>query len=62
MNERPHTSFEDVRAIAHAVLSHRIVLDYNARIEGLSTTNVVASVIEEIPFHSQLTPSNLSTP
>jgi MoxR-like ATPase len=62
MNERPHTSFEDVRAIAHAVLSHRIVLDYNARIEGLSTTNVVASVIEEIPFHSQLTPNNLSTP
>lgn len=62
MNERPHTSFEDVRAIAHAVLSHRIVLGYNARIEGLSTTNVVASVIEEIPFHSQLTPNNLSTP
>jgi MoxR-like ATPase len=60
MHERPHTSFEDVRAIAHAVLCHRIVLEYNARIEGLTPASVIHSVLEEVPFQSQATPKTLT--
>jgi MoxR-like ATPase len=60
MHERPHTSFEDVRAIAHAVLCHRVVLEYNARIEGLTPASVIQAVLEEVPFPSQATPKTLT--
>jgi MoxR-like ATPase len=59
MNERTHASFEDVKFVAPAVLRHRIVLDYNARVEGLTTNSVVHDLIEEIPFQANATPRTL---
>ena len=60
LNGRVNASFEDVKAIAHAVLRHRIVLDYNARVEGLTANDIVRSLLEEIPFQSNATPKNLA--
>jgi len=59
MNERPHASFEDVKSVASAVLRHRIVLDYNARVEGLTTNDIVRSLLEEVPFQDMATPKTL---
>jgi MoxR-like ATPase len=59
INERPHASFEDVRFVAGAVLRHRIVLEYNARIEGLNQNDLVRAVLEEIPFQASATPRTL---
>ncbi len=59
MNERTHASFEDVRFVATAVLRHRIVLEYNARVEGLTNNDVVRSLIEEVPFQGNATPKTL---
>lgn len=59
MNDRTNTSFEDVRFVAPAVLRHRIVLEYNARVEGLTNNDVVQSLIEEIPFQGGSTPKTL---
>jgi len=59
MNDRTHASFEDVKFVAAAVLRHRIVLDYNARVEGLTTNNVVHDLLEEIPFQANATPRTL---
>lgn len=59
INERPHASFEDVRFVAHAVLRHRIVLEYNARIEGLTANDIVRALIEEVPFHGNATPKTM---
>jgi MoxR-like ATPase len=59
MNDRTHTSFEDVKFIAPSVLRHRIVLEYNARIEGLSNNDVIRTLIEEIPFQGNATPKTL---
>jgi MoxR-like ATPase len=53
---RVNASFEDVKAIAHAVLRHRIVLDYNARIEGHTTNHLIAKLLEEVPFQDSATP------
>ncbi|MCW1883314.1 AAA family ATPase [Luteolibacter flavescens] len=61
MNERPHASFEDVRFVAPAVLRHRIVLEYNARVEGLTNNDIVRALIEEIPFQGGATPKTLKT-
>ncbi|BCX50024.1 ATPase [Haloferula helveola] len=61
MNERTNASFEDVRFVAPAVLRHRIVLEYNARVEGLTNNDVVRSILEEVPAHSGATPKTMST-
>ena len=60
MHERPNTSFEDVKAIAPAVLRHRIVLDYNARVEGRSTEDIIRELLEEVPFQAAATPKVLT--
>jgi MoxR-like ATPase len=60
MAERTNASFEDVRHVAPAVLRHRIILDYNARIEGLSTDDAIRSLLEEIPFQSNATPATMA--
>ncbi len=59
IHERPHASFEDVRFVAHAVLRHRIVLEYNARIEGLTANDIVRSLLEEVPFQANATPKTM---
>jgi MoxR-like ATPase len=59
INERTHASFEDVKFVAPAVLRHRIILDYNARVEGLTPNAVIAQLLEEIPFQAGSTPRTL---
>lgn len=49
MQGRINTSFEDVAAVAGPVLIHRIVLHYEARIEGRRPADVVAGLLEEVP-------------
>jgi MoxR-like ATPase len=58
---RANASFEDVKIIAPAVLRHRIVLDYNARVEGHNTNDIIRALLEEIPVQDTATPKVLST-
>jgi MoxR-like ATPase len=46
-HEVPHV--EDVRAIARVVLGHRIVLNFEAEASGVTTDQVVARLVEEVP-------------
>ena len=56
---RLNASFEDVQAVAVPVLQHRIVLDYHARIDGLTAPEVVRALLEEVPAQVQAVPSTL---
>jgi len=60
LSGRMNAGFEDARAVAPAVLRHRIILDYNARLDGSSTAGVVDAVLEEVPFQARELPSTLS--
>ncbi len=40
---------QDVRALAHAVLAHRIVLNFEAEASGITSADVVASLLDEVP-------------
>ena len=60
MNGRTNASFEDVRLVAPAVLRHRMVLDYGARIDGATTDSVIEALLEEIPFQTGGTPRSLT--
>lgn len=46
---RINASFEDVAEVAAPVLQHRIILEYEARIEGRTAGETVAALLEEIP-------------
>jgi len=59
IHERPHASFEDVSYVAPAVLRHRILLDYNARVEGITTNDVIEKLIKEVPAQNKATPKTL---
>ena len=56
---RLNASFEDVRAVAVPVLQHRLVLDYHARIDGLTAPEVVRALLAEVPAQIQAVPSTL---
>ena len=56
---RPNASFEDVKAVALPVLRHRILLDYQARVEGRNSNDVVAALLAEIPAAAEALPRTL---
>ena len=46
---RGYAGVEDVRAVAHPVLRHRILLNFNAEAEGVTSDHVVDRLLEEVP-------------
>jgi len=56
---RSNASTEDVKAVAHPILQHRIILDYNARLDGASTATVVDKLLAEIPAQDLERPKTL---
>jgi len=46
---RYHASIEDVRALAPAVLRHRIILNFDAHAEGQSTETLLSRIIADVP-------------
>jgi MoxR-like ATPase len=59
LHGRSNASTEDVRAVAPPILQHRIILDYNARLDGASTATVVEKLLGEIPAHDLERPKTL---
>jgi MoxR-like ATPase len=45
---RNHVSWEDVAAMAPPVLRHRILLDFRAEREGLTTDDVISTLVDEV--------------
>jgi MoxR-like ATPase len=57
-----NASFEDVKATAVAVLQHRLVLDYQARLEGATGESVVYALLDEVSTQSEVLPATLKEP
>ena len=45
---RAHVSVDDIRALAHPVLRHRILINYRAEAEGVSIDHVIDRLLDEI--------------
>ena len=45
---RKHVAVEDVRAIAHPVLRHRIVTNFTAQAEGITSDFIIDRLLEEV--------------
>jgi len=46
---RYHVSFEDIRALAHPVLRHRLLLNFHAESEGITTDQIIDQLLELVP-------------
>ena len=46
---RYHVSFEDIRALAHPVMRHRILLNFHAESEGVTSDQIVDQLLEAVP-------------
>ncbi len=49
----PEVEAQDIRAMAAAVLRHRIVLNYNAEAEGQTSDTLIAKLLDTIPLSDQ---------
>ena len=47
---RYHVSFDDVKAMTHPVLRHRILLNFRAESEGVSSDALVDELIRTVPL------------
>ena len=48
-NGRYHVSFEDIRALAHPVLRHRVLTNFHAQSEGHHERHAVDRLLEAVP-------------
>jgi MoxR-like ATPase len=49
MHGRYHVGFDDIRALAHPVLRHRILTNFHAQSERVTTDQLVDKLIEAVP-------------
>jgi len=48
LHGRPSAGFEDVQAVAVPILNHRLILNYQARFDQVSTTSVVSGLLKQL--------------
>ena len=46
---RFNVSFEDIQAVAHAALRHRLILNFEAEAEGITTDQIVGQILKDLP-------------
>jgi MoxR-like ATPase len=50
VNGRYHVSFDDIRALAHPVLRHRVLTNFHAESEGITTDSIIDQLLEAVPM------------
>jgi MoxR-like ATPase len=45
---RYHVSFDDIRAMAHPVLRHRVLTNFRAESEGVSTDSIIDELLSAV--------------
>jgi MoxR-like ATPase len=46
---RYHVSFDDIRSLAHPVLRHRVLPNFHAESEGISSDSLIDQLLESVP-------------
>jgi MoxR-like ATPase len=47
---RYHVTYEDIRALAHPVLRHRMLTNFHAQSEGLASDTLIDRLLEAVPM------------
>jgi MoxR-like ATPase len=48
LDDRYNVAFDDIRQAALPALRHRLILNFEAQAEGVTTDEVIGSVLEEV--------------
>ncbi len=56
---KPNVGFDDVKLVAPSVLSHRVILDYSARIDGWENQSLVRELVDAVPEVSREIPADV---
>jgi len=48
-NGRYHVSFDDIRAMAHPVMRHRVLTNFRAESEGITTDSLIDELLNAVP-------------
>jgi MoxR-like ATPase len=51
-----NVDYKDIRAVAVAVLQHRLVLEYHAKLEGATGASIAEAILEAVPNHPDKLP------
>jgi MoxR-like ATPase len=51
MEGRDYVLPEDIKAIAEDVLNHRIILNYEAEADNVSTRDLIHKILDKIPLN-----------
>jgi MoxR-like ATPase len=46
---RYHVSYDDIRALAHPVLRHRVLTNFRAESEGITTDSIIDELLTAVP-------------
>ena len=49
MSGRYHVTFDDIRSLAHPVLRHRVLINFHAQSEGMTSDMIVDKLLESVP-------------
>ncbi|MBA3313048.1 MAG: AAA family ATPase [Planctomycetota bacterium] len=60
LSGKPNAGFEEVRAVAGCVLAHRLILDYSARLEGITPARLVSELLDAVPEIARPLPEDLA--
>ena len=55
MDGRDYVLPEDIKEIAEDVLNHRILLNYEAEADNVSTRSMVKTLLEKVPINKSVT-------
>ena len=52
MNNRDYVTPDDIKEVANDVLNHRIILNFEAEVDGVTTTDLVSQILEKVEVNS----------
>jgi len=50
---RFNVSFDDIQAVAPSALRHRLILNFEAEAEGVTTDHIIAQILRDVPKDAQ---------
>ncbi len=53
LDSRAAISTDDIKAVAHAALRHRIILNFEGEAEGVTTDKVITNIIDTLPLEAE---------
>lgn len=49
-NNRPYVTYKDIKELVYPVLRHRIILNFEAQAQGVSTDDIIDEILQTLPL------------